>query len=183
MTCLTCPVVPPIELACRSLLQLKRKEDKTEVVEEEDKTEVAYGFDSRVQKRLPERKRPGASESSQIFSTIEALAYEQQLRAASKPQPRTPDPYPPQFESKVFQQGGFIYATPTSINYDPSREYSVEELKDACRRFPLKGWEDWCNEPKDLFLKWMLNEMGAFMSLARGDPLKPMLGLARSFEK
>jgi hypothetical protein len=118
-----------------------------------------------------------------IRSAAEALAFKQQLSAESKPKSRTPDPYPPQFDSKVFQQGGFIYATPASINYDPSRDYSVEELKAACRRFPLKAWEDWCNEPKDLFLKWMLNEMGAFMSLARGDPLKPMLGLARGFDR
>jgi hypothetical protein len=150
---------------------------------DDDNTEVAYGFQTRIQKGILKRKFPGDADNSRIFSALEALAYEQQLPAASKPQPRTPDTYPPQFNSKVFQQGGFIYATPASINYDPSRGYSIEELKHACQRFPLEGWEKWCNEPKDPFLKWMLNEMGAFMSLARGDPLKPMIGLARGFEK
>jgi len=29
----------------------------------------------------------------------------------------------------------------------------------------------------------MLNEMGAFMSLARGDPLKPTNGMAKGFNK
>jgi hypothetical protein len=66
------------------------------------------------------------------------------------------------------------------INYDP-----VEELKEAwrglkaCRRFPHQGWEKWCKQPKQIFQKWMLNEMGVFMLLARGDPFNP----AESWEK
>jgi len=62
-----------------------------------------------------------------------------------------------------------------------TRIYSIEELKDACRRFPVQGWESWCEEPKQLFLRWMLNEMSAFLSFARGDAPKPMCGIAEGF--
>jgi hypothetical protein len=101
----------------------------------------------------------------------------------SRPQPRTPDPYPPQFDPEIFNQCGFLYETPASINFNAARGYSLNELKTACRIFPLEGWEEWAREPKEIFTKWMLNEMGAFMSLARDDPLKPMEGMCPGFEK
>ena len=36
---------------------------------------------------------------------------------------------------------------------------------------------------KHIFPKWMLNEMGDFMSLARGDPLNPAEFMAEDFNK
>jgi hypothetical protein len=38
-------------------------------------------------------------------------------------------------------------------------------------------------QPKHIFLKWMLNDMGAFMSLARGNPLNPAEFMAEGFYK
>jgi hypothetical protein len=147
-----------------------------------DDEEWVFGFKPPIKKKAPRPSNASHANKSPISDAITALAYEQQLSAALKPKPRTAGPYPPQL-SNVFQQAGFLYSTPPSINFNPSRDYSLRELKDACRRFPLEGWEDWCDEPKDMFTKWMLNEMGAFMSLARGDPLKPIKGIARGFEK
>lgn len=144
--------------------------------------EVAYGFDNSEKKRKYHALYP-FGEPRGIRTATQALAYEQQLPFKSRPQPRTPDPYPPQFDPEIFNQCGFLYETPASINYNPARGYSLNELKTACRIFPLEGWEEWAREPKEIFTKWMLNEMGAFMSLARADPLKPMEGMCPGFDK
>ncbi len=50
-----------------------------------------------------------------------------------------------------------VSALCTCINYNPSRDYSVEELKEACQRFPLQGWEKWWAIEGDiskLDIKW-----------------------------
>jgi hypothetical protein len=100
-----------------------------------------------------------------------------------KPKPGLTEAYPPQFDSKVFSQAGFLYAIPQSINFDTKKDYYLEELKDAWELFPLVGWEEWSTKPKKIFTLWMLNEMGAFMSRARGDTLLPMEGLALGFDE
>jgi len=122
-------------------------------------------------------------DKDKIRDAATTLACERQLPMSERPKRRLPRPYPEQFPREIFDQRGLLYSAPKSINYDSSRDYSVEELKDACRRFPLQGWEKWCDQPKDIFLKWMLNEMGAFMSLARRDPLKPTEDLAKGFDE
>ncbi|KAE9373781.1 hypothetical protein N431DRAFT_466050 [Stipitochalara longipes BDJ] len=144
--------------------------------------EVVHAFDNPRKRKYKARPRFDKAGHGDIRSAADALAYEQQLPEDLRPKPRMPESYPPQFDSKVFGQAGFLYATPQSINYNPKRDYSLDELKDACRNFPLEGWEEWCTRPKEIFTKWMLNEMGAFMSLARGDPLEPMEGLAPGYE-
>ncbi|KAN0102680.1 hypothetical protein V8E51_010993 [Hyaloscypha variabilis] len=146
----------------------------------EDRDEVAYGFDNSEKKRKYDVQYP-FGEPRRIRTATQALAYEQQLPLEERPQPRTPDPYPPQFDPKFFNQCGFLYETPASINYNPARDYSLNELTAACRNFPLEGWEEWAIEPKEILTKWMLNEMAAFLSLARGDPLEPMDDLEKGF--
>ncbi|PMD48063.1 hypothetical protein L207DRAFT_505147 [Hyaloscypha variabilis F] len=122
-------------------------------------------------------------DGGKIRDAATALALEKTWPRHMRPKRRIPRPFPQQFSPEQFVQGGLLYATPKSINYDPKQKYSVEDLKDACRRFPLEGWEQWSDMPKRMFLRWMLNEMGAFMSLARGDTLKPTPGLAKGFDK
>jgi hypothetical protein len=150
--------------------------------ESSDEEAFVFGLQPSIKTKAPRPRKAGDFDKTPILNAITALTYEKQLKAESRPQPITASPYPSQFD-KVFQQAGFLYATPVSINFNTSIDYYLEELKDACRRFPLEGWEDWYVEPKDVFTKWMLNEMGSFMSLARHDPLKPVKGIARGFEK
>ena len=144
--------------------------------------EEVHGFNNSKKKRKYDEMYP-FGEPRRIRTAVQALAWEQQLPSDEKPEPRTPDPYPHQFDPEIFNQCGFIYETPKSINYNPHRDYSVNELKAACRIFPLEGWEAWAKEPKQIFTRWMLNEMGAFMALARDDPLKPMEGMCPGFER
>jgi len=129
------------------------------------------------------RKQFQRPDNGPLRCAAEALAYEKRLPEDLKPEPRIAEAYPVQFDPKVFSQAGFLYAVPESINFNPKKNYSLEELKEACQNFPLEGWQEWSTRPKEKFMRWMLNEMGAFMSLARGDPLEPMEGLATGFEQ
>jgi len=120
--------------------------------------ETAYGFDKSAIKRKYHALDP-FGEPRRIRTATQALGYEQQLPLEEKPKPRTPDPYPPKFDPEIFNQCGFLHETAASINYNPARGYSLNELKAACRISPLEGWEEWAREPKEIFKKWMLNEM------------------------
>jgi hypothetical protein len=122
-------------------------------------------------------------DAGKIRDTTTALALDKTWPRHMRPKRRIPRPFPQQFSSEQFVQGGLIYAIPKSINYTLKQKYSVEDLKDACRRFPLEGWEKWLDMPKRTFLRWMLNEMGGFMSLARGGIMRPTPGLAKGFDK
>ncbi|PMD41230.1 hypothetical protein L207DRAFT_623420 [Hyaloscypha variabilis F] len=145
--------------------------------------ETVHAIGNPLKRKHLTRPQPGKAGDGRIRSAAEAWAYEQQLPEDLKPKPRLPEAYPPQFDSKIFSQAGFLYAIPESINFDTKKDYSLEELKDACELFPLVGWAEWSTKPKKIFTLWMLNEMGAFMSRARGDPLLPMEGLALGFDE
>ncbi|PVH81214.1 hypothetical protein DL98DRAFT_514851, partial [Cadophora sp. DSE1049] len=116
-------------------------------------------------------------ESRRFFTATEALMNE---NPRIEPQPDTLQ-YPPQFGPR-FQVAGFLYPIP-NVNYQPGLNYSKAELKKACRDFPIVGWKRHSKESKERFLRWMLNEMGAMMSLIHGDPVTPMAGLARAYPK
>ncbi|KAL5322420.1 hypothetical protein ACEPPN_010393 [Leptodophora sp. 'Broadleaf-Isolate-01'] len=122
---------------------------------------------------------PGASseidESRRFYTATEALMHE---NPRVEPQEDTLQ-YPSQIGPR-FQRAGFFYPIP-AVNYQPGLNYSKKELKKACRDFPLVGWKRHSKDNKESFLKWMLNEMGAMMSLIHNDPIKPMYGLARAY--
>jgi len=149
---------------------------REEVDENDDEMErVVHGIhpNGGIQSWIPD--------GGKIRDAATALALEKTWPRHMRPRRRIPRPFPQQFSPEQFVQGGLLYDTPKSINYDPKQKYSVEDLRDACRRFPLEGWEKWSDMPKRTFLRWMLNEMGAFMSLARGDTMRPTPGLAKGF--
>jgi len=95
----------------------------------------------------------GMGGSGIIRSAAEALAYEQLLPEELKSKPRVAEPYPVQFDSKVFSHAGFLYEVPESINYNLKKEYSLEELKAACQNFSLEGWQEWSARPKEKFMR------------------------------
>tara|TARA_R110002060_G_scaffold61896_5_gene71335 strand:- start:153 stop:692 length:540 start_codon:yes stop_codon:yes gene_type:complete len=115
-------------------------------------------------------------ESRRFFTAPEALMNEN-----PRVEPQRGIRYPPQFGPR-FQVAGFLYPIP-SVNYQPRLNYSKAELKNACRDFPIVGCKRHSKESKEDFLQWMLNEMGAMMSLIHGDEVKPMAGLARAYPK
>lgn len=67
------------------------------------------------------------------------------------------------------------------MNFQPDLRYSKQELKQACKDFLLVGWKRWSRKSNSLFLRWMLNEMGAVMSLIHGNTIKPVRGLGRGY--
>lgn len=127
-----------------------------------------------------QRASPGPDgeiyESRRFFTATEALMNEN-----PRVEPQRGIRYPPQFGPR-FQVAGFLYPIP-SVNYQPRLNYSKAELKNACRDFPIVGCKRHSKESKEDFLQWMLNEMGAMMSLIHGDEVKPMAGLARAYPK
>jgi len=67
-----------------------------------------------------------------------AIALDKTWPKPMRPKRRLPRPVPQQLSEVKFEQGGLLYSTPKSINYDSKTDYSVEDLKDDCRRFPLE---------------------------------------------
>jgi hypothetical protein len=94
-------------------------------------------------------------------------------------------PWPPQFSRRIHQKAGLIYPI---VSLPPGCGVAApstrKDLRDGCRRFPLKAVNDTKTQSRAAARDWAETEMSAFMARALVEvKTKPYPGIGRGYTK
>lgn len=141
------------------------EEDEDEEDEDEDNNEVR-GLEDIEPAKSPLPIFPTASQCLAIDNIINVIRPESIKR-----------PLDPQYEATY----GFVYPF-YHIDFDEAVKCSKNQMIEACIKFPIANYQTQTSLPKEDFLDWMMNEMGATMSRIHNDPTPPFPGMGDGYE-